>query len=471
MGNEYEQVCVTGDVGPDRMRRLVALARYLNIAASPYMNPTELCGRIRKQLAQAPPTPAAIATLPREMIEEIELHLPTRLVQAMRATTSQMRSTAPATRQWLNKYNNQLVAVGLAPEQYPRGSLEQRQLYSLFDDLSTRSAFEYLLSRYGDFFWLPGQARQSQARVPTGGFLYSFIPGQQSAMYPDPHMALFHDIARESTRITQKEGEEEALITLLATRFPTPVESSASQVPFNVIIRLTINDQGEIINISEFPAACTPGREDVLLFLLQNQDPVARLRAALQNFAPGEYSQMLEQINPTAYQQGYYLPDPAPRTIELGDRLSLETRQRFMNYFARWTSNGFVLSISPTVTDYLPGLTCFSKATVAHAFIQAVKDLKLFRWAMLSTPEKQNILESMLPIAHAGADRWKDVPHEFPQNRDDLYTLALGVLYINNIQQSPYRSQEDMFRVIRDSLSTPDESENNNYRSRHVTSK
>lgn len=454
VSGEYAQVCATGDVGPDRMRRLVALARHLNIPASPYMNPTELCGKIRKQLSLSPPTQATIAALPREMIEEIELHLPTRLVQAIRTTTSQMRSTAPATRQWLNKYNDKLVAVGLAPEQYPKASLEQRQLYSLFDDLSTRSAFEYLLSRYGDFFWLPGQAQQSPSGISTGQFVYSFIPGQLSVMYPDPNMALFHEIARKSAHITQMKGEEEALITLLATRFPTPVEASASHVPFDVIIRLIINDEGRVTDISEIPAQCTPGREDVLLFLLQNQDRGARLKGAVQQFAPGEYAQMLAQVNPAAYQQGYYPPEPTPQMIELGDVLSLENRQRFMNYFARWTSHGFILSISSTVTDYLPGLTCFSKATVAHAFIQAIKDLKLFRWATLSTAEQQNILGSLLPIAQAGADRWNEVPQEFPQTSDDLYALALGVLYVNNIQQYPHLSQEDMFLHVRNLLTT-----------------
>lgn len=480
--NEYRHVCIVNPDAPDRIVRLIALAEQLNVPI-PYdrrykdgVNANELCQRISAAI-----TPSIFSSLPRELIEEIQLRLPARSAQAMRIAIPGALEQKPTTIQWLSRYRDPLSKIGLnAFIDTDNGVMvipgaDPAPVIRFFDDDNARSALDYMLAEYPDYFLSP-----KDAIIPGSNgeqFAYSFLPGQPEIFHTQPSLAFLHALRDEYARQRAKQRlPGRVIIPIWAVRFPNPPSHPAldpTQETLNANRRLSImhivlqiNENGQADIIQEYPASCTLGLYDVLRYLKQFYGDnygqfFDQITSRLGNYEPA-----LKQIKPQAWQTGRYHPPPLlpdmllPEYVvslalpsENADINMTTTQQRWIDYFDRWTRQGYALMIPQGSIQDLTHLSCFSRYQIASAFLKLISALRVFRWNTLTEHDKGMLIRSSMQRFADGFNRWSAHPEQFSHKNDDIYTIALALLLVRDIYKFPeYNPQYSSFKDVMNML-------------------
>lgn len=491
--NEYEQVCIVDPNAPDRTVRLVALAKRFNIPV-PYdrryrdgVNANELCRRIGAVI-----TPSVFSFLPPELVQEIQLHMPARSAQAMRIAVPGALEQRPGTIQWLKQFRAPLSNVGMHlfmdtdNDVILDTTAGSAPLIKFFNNDNARSALEYMLKEYPDFFVRPGDAT-----VPGSAgqqFTYSFLPGQPNMFHTQPNLQFLHALRQQYSQKRrphpqQQQGQGWSIVSFLAVRFPaTPILSPQSgevtsnshkevkKEPFDIDrpimmhIYLYVDWNGWVVMVKEFPAPCTPGREDIVESLRQVHGPNV-VQAIEQTLRIGNYEQALRTANPSLWQTGRYHPPPMlPEMYQPGFTLSLShdntdvaNTQRLVTFLDRWTRQGYALVIPSGSIQNLENLFCFSKQQIASAFLRLISHLRIFRWNGMPDSEKTALLRMVMPSFTHGFNRWMEDRAHFAGYVKDLPIVALALLLVKDIYQirdfDPQRSSfEDVMNLLMPAL-------------------
>lgn len=396
---DYNRVCIVNPNASDRMERLLVIARYLNIVATPYMDPNVICQRIGQYLAENPLSEEEVegmfAALPGDMVREIQLYMSTQDAQKLRSTARAFRDIAPSTQQWINKYRRELGSVGLLPEMYPATSAERYDLLQRFDDASGRRSFEFMLEAYPAFFLEPGQTSglAGQSVAATGQYVYAPVPGAPLTLYTKPNRALYNSFQNMVRSSITNMNEDAVDATVLAIKFPE--DNDPRGLPFVIIIRFTVNDEGVIVGRSEYPAGCTPGRAEVRKAMLESNIRDAQTQAYFLQYPPGVYEEWVKVAAPDAWQNGYYPPPPTgPQgMIQVGMRVdSADTGSVFVRHMKRFMDAGFSVTIPQGLVHPMPGImSCLSKASIARTYLNVIMDNKLYQWSALPASTRHAI--------------------------------------------------------------------------------
>lgn len=483
--DEYQQVCVINQNVPNRMQRLRSLARALNVPVTRTTTADQLCRQISQVL-----TPSVFATLPTELIEEIQLHLPSRSVQAMRSAIPEVVSTAPSTLQWIYRYWNPLHNTGMVLSRHRSVTNVPQGTISFFDDLSNRAALEYLLSTYPLFF---SDVTIPSVTAPTSivddaaaadGIDYSYFPGQRTKLFPNFQ---YEPVFVAEMQEAYAESDFYHQPAVIVTAIPTTVSSDSDNNNNNNIpmgdtttttsIRRGLNNHdrmgvmrisvvfdkyGGLEYISEHPSDCTPGFADVESLRQNSNERDMDFYIEYRLYSPGEYERLLKQANPAVWQRGLY-PPPSTEYISTMyadhlDQLGVGSLAFFEALFERWTDQGYVFAYLPWMFNIDTGLFCFSKSEIATTFISAANKLKLWQWGTLSKEQQRERVAQVWPIVLDALMQWRTLKTSrkmtghgnniFP---DSLYTLqgfAIVVL-IMMFSQGENKDEEDEDNAIR----------------------
>jgi len=460
---EYHQVCIINPDVPNRMQRLRSLARVLNVPVAPKVTADQLCYQISQVL-----TPSLFAMLPPELVQEIQLHLPSRSVQAMRTAIPDVIETAPSTLQWISQYWNPLQHVGFVPsgtchyQQQQYAAKIPQDTIVFFDNLSNRVAMEYLLMKYPLFFSNAPILNNTIEHDDQGdGLDYSFFPGQTTKVFTQfSYDKVFRGVIEE---VYAEEGDENYQtinvtaipittffpLTTITTAVNNNLHRSNSSNRGAMFIKVIFNDAGELEFIYEYPSECTPGFASVQRLLWQSDDMHAQAKASQHLYTPGEYEALLQQADITAWQQGLYPPKPGEivtseytnRMYDNEDELDADSAPFFQALFDRWTQQGYALAFFPRMFSVDTGLFCFSASNIAKTFITAARQLDLWRWHDISVDEQRDRVARVWPIVINAARHWlqsattTSLPqiqnqYYFPNSSDDLNGFALVILML-----------------------------------------